>query len=78
MKDKLKDKEEKFAATTEYRENLKQTIQALQEQVQITEQFEEDQDLEAMKAKLGGLVKNTRSWTNNRIACRNYCWRCKE
>ncbi|MFP3323285.1 hypothetical protein R0K05_09250 [Planococcus sp. SIMBA_160] len=57
MKDKLKDKEEKFAATTEYRENLKQTIQVLQEQVQITEQFEEDQDLEAMKAKLGGLVK---------------------
>lgn len=57
MKDKLKGKEEKFAATTEYRENLKQTIQVLQEQVQITEQFEEDQDLEAMKAKLGGLVK---------------------
>ena len=56
MKDKLKDKEEKFAVSTEYRETLKQTIQVLQEQVQITEQFEEDQDLEAMKAKLRDLV----------------------
>lgn len=56
MKDKLKDKEEKFAVSTEYRETLKQTIQVLQEQVQITEQFEDDQDLEAMKAKLRDLV----------------------
>ncbi|ANU17830.1 hypothetical protein BBI11_12660 [Planococcus maritimus] len=56
MKDKLKDKEEKFAVSTEYRETLKKTIQVLQEQVQITEQFENDQDLEAMKAKLHDLV----------------------
>ncbi|MDN5710194.1 MAG: hypothetical protein L0G95_12195 [Planococcus sp. (in: firmicutes)] len=57
MKDKLKDKEEKFAVSTEYRENLKQTIQVLQEQVEITKQFEDDQDVDAMKAKLGDLVK---------------------
>lgn len=57
MKDKLKDKEEKFAVSTEYRENLKQTIQVLQEQVDITEQFEDDKDAGAMKGKLGDLVK---------------------
>lgn len=56
MKDKLKDKEEKFAVSTEYRENLKQTIQVLQEQIEITEQFEDDQDEGAMKAKIGDLV----------------------
>ncbi|MBU9673869.1 hypothetical protein KQ939_16220 [Planococcus sp. CP5-4] len=57
MKDKLKDKEEKFAVSTEYRENLQQTIQVLQEQVEITKQFEDDQDVDAMKAKLGDHVK---------------------
>ncbi|MDE0583228.1 MULTISPECIES: hypothetical protein [Planococcus] len=57
MKDKLKDKEEKFAVSTEYRENLKQTIQVLQEQVAITEQFEDDKDVDAMKGKLGDLVR---------------------
>lgn len=57
MKDKLKDKEEKFAVSSEYRENLKQTIHVLQEQVDITEKFEDDKDIEAMKGKLGDLVK---------------------
>lgn len=56
MKNKLKDKEEKFAISSEYRENLKQTIQVLQEQVDITEQFEEDKDVDAMKGKIGDLV----------------------
>ncbi|MFC4712864.1 hypothetical protein [Planococcus dechangensis] len=56
MKNKLKDKEEKFAISSEYRENLKQTIQVLQEQVDITEQFEEDKDIDAMKGKIGDLV----------------------
>ncbi|MGM0899200.1 MAG: hypothetical protein ACQEV0_14930 [Bacillota bacterium] len=57
MKDKLQDKEEKFAVSTEYRETLKQTIQVLQEQVDITEQFEDDKDVDAMKAKIGDLAK---------------------
>lgn len=57
MKDKLQDKEEKFAVSTEYRETLKQTIHVLQEQVDITEQFEDDKDVDAMKAKIGDLVK---------------------
>lgn len=56
MKNKLKDKEENFAISSEYRENLKQTIQVLQEQVDITEQFEEDKDVDAMKGKIGDLV----------------------
>lgn len=56
MKNKLKDKEEKFAISSEYRENLKQTIQVLQEQVDITEQFEEDKDVDVMKGKIGDLV----------------------
>lgn len=56
MKNKLKDKEEKFAISSEYRENLKQTIQVLQEQVDITEKFEEDKDVDAMKGKIGDLV----------------------
>lgn len=56
MKNKLNDKEEKFAISSEYRENLKQTIQVLQEQVDITEKFEEDKDVDAMKGKIGDLV----------------------
>lgn len=56
MKNKLKDKEENFAISSEYRENLKQTIQVLQEQVDITEKFEEDKDVDAMKGKIGDLV----------------------
>ncbi|MBT2583957.1 hypothetical protein [Planococcus sp. ISL-109] len=56
MKNKLNDKEEKFAISSEYRENLKQTIQVLQEQVDITEQFEDDKDVDALKGKLGDLV----------------------